>query len=305
MNGPFEPEDAANGSGPEPEDAFGDNSMTWGAAEPEFDRMLWERIGQVPDMPTPAYAFERVLVAGRRRRARKVWMAGATAALFVMAGTAGTTVALHSSSSGGGLPAASGGQSPTASASASPSATPSPSQSASSASPVASTATPTQTGTSASPSATVVPQCHSDTLQVKVSLVSGGTGSSQTLLIVLTNNSPADCTTHGYPGLQTETQGGQLQNTTVVRENKLSVTDLTLAPGGSVSTLATFTTTTATDSTATATASAGCGMPSYYLAVIPPNEQTQIAQPIQGGPITVCANGVFDTDPFVAGSTGK
>ncbi len=77
MNGPFDPEETENGSGREPEDPFGDNSMTWGAAEPEFDRMLWERIGPAPDMPTPAYAFERVLVAGRRRRARKVWAARA------------------------------------------------------------------------------------------------------------------------------------------------------------------------------------------------------------------------------------
>jgi hypothetical protein len=302
MNGPFEPEETANGAGREPEDVFGDNSMTWGAAEPEFDRMLWERIGQAPDMPTPPYAFERVLVAGRRRRARKVWMAGATAALVVMAGTAGTTVALHGSSSGGGMPAASGAQSPTVSASASPSATPSPSQSASTASAVASTATPTQTGTSASPSPTVVPQCHSDTLQVRVSLVSAGSASTtQTLQIVLTNNSPADCTTHGYPGLETETQGGQLQNTTVLR-NKIAVHDLTLAPGGSVYTLATFTTTSATGATATATANAGCGMPSYSLAVIPPNEQTQIVATIEGGPITVCGNGVLNTDPFAAGS---
>jgi len=305
MNGPFEPEETADGSGREPEDPFGDNSMTWGAAEPEFDRMLWERIGPVPDMPTPAYAFERVLVAGRRRRARKVWMAGATAALVVMAGTAGTTVALHGSSSGGGLPAASGAQSPTQTASASPSGTPSPSQSASTASAAPSTATPTQTGSSASPSPTVVPQCHSDTLQVKVSLVSAGSANTmQTLQIVLTNYSPAACTTHGYPGLETETQGGQFQNTTVIREAKSAVHDLTLAPGGSAYTLATFTTTSATGATATATASAGCGMPSYSLAVIPPNEQTQILATIDGGPITVCGNGTLDTDPFEAGSGG-
>ncbi len=121
---------------------------------------------------------------------------------------------------------------------------------------------------------------------------------------MLTNNSPADCTTHGYPGLETETQGGQFQNTTVTRENKTSVTDLTVAPGGSVSTLATFTTTTATGSTATA--STGCGMPSYSLAVIPPNEQTQIVGTIEGGPITVCGGAArrWTPTPLVAGSTG-
>jgi hypothetical protein len=120
------------------------------------------------------------------------------------------------------------------------------------------------------------------------------------LLIVLTNTSGHACTTYGYPGLQLETSAGQLQSTTVTRVNKSSVQHLTVPANQSISTTATFAV-----ETGTATSGAGCGMPSYSLAVIPPNQKQQIVQTITGGPVTVCGNGVLDTNPLVLGSTGS
>lgn len=298
MNAPFDPEETHGG--PESEDPFGENSMTWGAADPEFDRMLRERLGPLPTMPTPPYAFERVLLAGRRRRARKVWAASATAALVVMAGTAGTTVALHGGPTGGvAAPAANGPQSSTmlSSPSASRSATPVPS--ATSASPSQS-ATTSAAPASTSPSASVE-QCHSDDLQLTVTVQTDASGTPDALLIVLHNNSSNTCTTYGYPGLQTETSNEQLQSTTVTRTNLSTVKHLTVGPGQYISTIATFT---SYASGATPPAGAGCGAPSYYLAVIPPNEKTQIVQTISGGPVTVCGNGQLDTGPLVMGKTG-
>lgn len=294
MNVPFEPEETHDGPGRE--DPFDDNSVTWGAADPDFDRMLRERIGPPPTMPTPPYAFERVLLAGRRRRARKVWTAGAAAALVVMAGTAGTTVALHGAPTGGvAAPPAGASQSTTQLISAPAtgvSVTPSPSASA--------TPTPSATSPSAAPVSTSaspsVPQCHSDDLQLTVTVQSGNA-----LLIVLRNNSAHTCTTYGYPGLQTETVNEQLQSTTVTRINHGQVAHLTVGPGQYISTLAGYA---APPAGSTASPGAGCGAPSYYLAVIPPNEQSQIAATIEGGPVTICGNGVLKTDPLVMGKTG-
>ena len=307
MNAPFDPEETHDGS--ENDDPFGENSMTWGAADPDFDQLLRERIGRLEPMSTPPYAFERVLLAGRRRRARKVWSIGAAAAFVVMAGTAGTTVALHGATPGGGTtlpPAATGGNSasmkapavtlssvptPSPSKSPSPSASPTPSAVTSSAAAVVATAPATQAG---------VPQCHSDDLQLTVSLQPGG-NNIDSLLIVLRNNSGHTCTVFGFPGLQTETQGSQLQDTKVIRQSASSAQTLTLSQGDSVSTIAEFNTPTATS---TASPAADCGAPSYYLAVIPPNEQSQIVAPIQGGPVTVCSNGDMDAVPFTTGSSG-
>jgi len=298
MNAPFDPEETHDGSAPE--DPFDENSATWGAADPDFDRMLRERVGPLAPLSAPPYAFERVLLAGRRRRARKVWSVGAAAALVVMAGTAGTTVALHGASVGNG------GTLPPAAQSSQTSAAPSPSASSASPSPAASTpsaspstsASPTNSPTS-TPSASV-PPCHSDDLQLTVSL-QPGSNNQDSLLIVLRNNSGHTCTTFGYPGLQTETVNEQLQSTTVTREDKSAVTTLTLAQGASVSTLAQFTTAPAA---ATASPGAGCGAPAYYLAVIPPDEKTQIVAPITGGPVTVCGNGALNTGPLADGTTG-
>jgi Protein of unknown function (DUF4232) len=304
MNAPFDPEGTHDGS--ENDDPFGENSMTWGAADPDFDRLLRERIGPLEPMSTPPYAFERVLLTGRRRRARKVWSIGAAAAFVVMAGTAGTTVALHGTSQGGATlppagtgtttsmkaPAATLSSSPSPSPSKTPSASPSPSASASASSAAATTTSATQP--------TSVPQCHSDDLQLTVSLQQGGNNIGG-MLIVLRNNSGHSCTVFGFPGLQTETENQQLQDTKVIRQSASSAQTLTLAQGDSVSTIAEFNTPTV-DSTAAPTTD--CGAPSYYLAVIPPNEQSQIVAPIQGGPVTVCSNGDMDAVPFTTGTSG-
>jgi hypothetical protein len=117
--------------------------------------------------------------------------------------------------------------------------------------------------------------------------------------VVLTNQSGHTCTTYGYPGLETETQSQQDQSTTVERNKTSPVQTLTVPSGASISTSATF-----ASATGSGTVGAGCGAPSYYLAVIPPNEQTQIVAPISGGPVTVCGNGVLEADPFVMGTGG-
>ena len=85
-----------------------------------------------------------------------------------------------------------------------------------------------------------------------------------------------------------------------MRQNNSAVQTLNVPTGDSISTTATF-----TAPASGATPAADCGAPSYYLAVIPPNEQTQVVQTIGGGPITVCGgSGELDTDPFVMGKTG-
>ena len=296
-NVPFDPDETHGGE--HGEELLDANSMTWGTVDPDFDEQFRESLGPLPLMPTPPYAFERVLVAGRRRRARKVWSGAAAAAFVVMAGTAGTTVALHGGSGSGGSAlgeAHSGPASTSASASPSPSAspTPSPSKSATPTSIPSSTASAAAGGAPTTSASASTPQCHSDDFRLSVS-VSGG----DVLTIVLMNQSGHTCTTYGYPGLETETQGQQDQ-TTVVNRNKTSpVQKLTVPSGASISTTATFAT-----ATGTATAGASCGAPSYYLAVIPPNEQTQIVAAISGAPITVCGGGALATDPFVMGTGG-
>jgi hypothetical protein len=301
MTAPFDPDETHDGNENTEHHLFDDpNSMTWGAADPDFDALLRERLGPMPSMPTPPYAFERVLVAGRRRRARKVWAGAAAAAFVVMAGTAGTTVALsgHTSSGGPVIGAAAPGTtstSPSAAAtSLSPSATPSPSASASAT--TAGTSTPSAAATATPSDSTSVPECASDSFTLTVTNASSVNAE---LLIVLTNTSGHACTTYGYPGLQLETSSGQLQSTTVTRVNKSSVQHLTVPANQSISTIATFSV-----ETGSATAGAGCGMPSYSLALIPPNQKQQIVQTITGGPVTVCGNGVLDTNPLVLGSTG-
>ena len=303
-NASFDPDETHGGE--HDEEMLDANSMTWGSVDPDFDEMFRERLGPLPLMPTPPYAFERVLVTGRRRRARKVWAGAAAAAFVVMAGTAGTTVALHGgSSSGTVIGEANSGSASTAAASKSPSASPTPSAAATKTT-AASTKSTTAAGgvastASASPSAST-PWCQTADFQLSVSTAAGSSGSTaDSLLIVLTNDSGHTCTTYGFPGLELETQSEQDQSTKVVRENTSSVQTLTVATGESISTTATFTAV-----AAGATAGADCGAPSSYLAVIPPNEKTQLVQTISGGPITVCGGaGELDTDPFVMGKTGS
>jgi hypothetical protein len=298
MNVPFDP-DETNGA-PENDDPFGENSMTWGAADPEFDRMLRERIGPPPTMTTPAYAFERVLLAGRRRRSRKLWAAGATAALVVMAGTAGTTVAFSKGPSNGVVvpPAATVVQGPTASGSGSGG----PSQSASPG--ATSTNPPTPANGSNTASAAVQaspPQCQSADLQLTVSAQPGG-NSLANFLIVLQNDSGHTCTIDGYPDLEPETKGRQSQSTKIIQQGQEELQNVTLARGQSASTLAEYT----FGATAAPGASpaAGCSEPSYYLAVTPPGGGGQLIAPITDGPATICGNGVIDTLPFTSGNTG-
>jgi len=304
MNAPFDP-DETHGSEPD-EQMLDANSMTWGSVDPDFDESFRERLGPLPIMPTPPYAFERVLVAGRRRRARKVWAGAAAAALVVMAGTAGTTVALHGASANGpviGPAGTSTSPATTATVGHTPSAWPSPSTSATTAAGgVTATATPSSSAsaTTASPSSTT-PVCSSTTFTLSVSTQAGSSDSTaDTLVIVLTNTSGHACTTYGYPGLELETQAGQFESTTVNRVDKSSVQHLTVDANESISTTATY-----TAEASGATTGTDCAAPSYYLAVIPPNEQTQIVQTISGGPITVCGSGVLDTNPFVLGTSGS
>jgi hypothetical protein len=302
MTSPFDPDQTHDGNENTEHHLFDDpNSATWGAGDPDFDQMLRERLGPLPTMPTPPYAFERVLVAGRRRRARKVWTGAAAAALVVMAGTAGTTVAINSGRTGGtaiGEANSGAASSGAAATSAAPSATPTPSPTPSATASASVTAAPATADTpSASPS---IPECASDTFTLSVSTTGAASGtSSGALLIVLTNTSGHPCLTYGFPGLQLETQAGQLQSTTVTRIDKSSAQHLTVPANESVSTTATF-----TAQADGATTGVGCGLPSYSLAVIPPNQKQQIVQTISGGPITVCGNGVLDTKPLVLGSTG-
>ncbi|HET9170306.1 MAG TPA: DUF4232 domain-containing protein [Actinospica sp.] len=300
MTSPFDPEETHDGNESTEHHLFDDpNSLTWGAADPDFDALLRERLGPLPTMPTPPYAFERVLVAGRRRRARKVWAGAAAAAFVVMAGTAGTTVAFSAHGSSGGAVIGEGNSgsastsgaasSASASASATPSVSASPSATAAPSSAVA--------ATTSSPSPTEsIPECASDTFTLAVT---NANSVNDELLIVLTNTSGHSCTTYGYPGLQLETESGQLQSTTVTRVNKSAVEHLTVGANQTISTIATFSV-----ETGSATAGAGCLMPSYSLAVIPPNQKQQIVATISGGPVTVCGNGVLDTPPLVMGSTG-
>ena len=286
MTAPFDPDETGDGAA---DDAFGDDLSAWGADDQLFDLMLRERIGQVPHLPTPPYAFERVLVAGRRHRVRKVWAVGAAAALVAVAGTAGTTVVLRGApASGSALPPA---------VSVSRAMTPAPGTA------LIPSASPSVAGTPASASTSAAtPQCHSDDLQLAVSVSFGGNNLAD-LLIVLRNNSGHTCTVSGYAaGLQTETKNGQPQSTTIVRQGQSELQEVTLAQGQSASTLAELTFG-ATGSTASP--AAGCNAPSYYLAVIPPNEQTQLVAPISGGPVSLCGTDhILDSLPFTSGATG-
>lgn len=307
MSGPLSGDDNENENGAdrsfdsaaETGDEFGEASATWGAADPDFDRMLRDRIGPVDPMPTPAYAFERVLMAGRRRRARKLWAGASAAALVVMAGTAGTTVALNAGNSGG-IPTAGSGSSSnivvqpspsavpfseTAVVSPSPSASPTPSASTSAAAPTAST--------------TTTPNCLSTDLN-PTGVAKAGSGTSATLVVTLTNTSGHPCITDGYPGVEFAPAGGSpLQSATETRVSPKLKHQLTVAPKGTVSTLVTYQTV-----AAGATPGADCYTPSAYVLVIPPNQQNQLMAPITGGPITVCAEGAVSLTPLVAGSNG-
>jgi hypothetical protein len=300
MTAPFDP-DETHGNENEPREELLDaNSMTWGTVDPDFDEMFRERLGPLPHMPTPPYAFERVLVTGRRRRARKVWAGTAAAALVVLAGTAGTTVALHGSPSGGPVIGAAGQPSTAAASSAKASASPSATRPAVIAPPTKTTspASPTTAATQgqASPSTTPsTPACLTADFTLSVSTMTAADGSSA-LNIVLTNTSGHSCSTKGYPGLELETQGQQDQSTTVTRIDKSTVQQLTVEANETISSLATY-----TPLASGASPGPDCGAPSYYLAVIPPNQKTQLVQPIAGAPITVCGNGVFDTTPLVPG----
>jgi hypothetical protein len=290
MTAPFDPDEthgdsgAANDSG---EDVFGDESGTWSADDQLFDLMLRERIGQVPHLPTPPHAFERVLVKGRRQRARKVWAAGTAAALVIVGGTAGTTVVLHNNSANGStLPPA---------VAVSQATTPAPS-----ASPLPSTkSTSTSAGTATVQASTT--QCHSGDLQLTVS-VSDGSNNLADLLIVLRNKSARTCTIYGYAAdLQPETKSGQPQKTTLIQQGQEQLQELTLHQGQSASTLSEF-----NFGAPGATTAQGmkCDPPAYSFAVTPPNEQSPLVAPIAGGPVAFCGNGVMDSLPFTSGTTG-
>jgi Protein of unknown function (DUF4232) len=302
MTAPSDPDETHGDSGASNDpgdDVFGDDSGTWNADDQLFDLMLRERIGQVPHLPTPPHAFERVLVKGRRHRARKVWAAGAAAALVIVGGTAGTTVVLHNNSANGSaLPPA---------VAVSQATTPVPSTGAPSASALPGpkgTSTSTSSTSTAAGTATVqasTTQCHSDALQLTVSVEDGGDNLAN-LLIVLRNKSAQTCTITGYAAnLQPETESGQLQNTTLIQQEQTAVQKLTLTQGQSVSTISEF-----NFGAPGATTSQGmkCDPPAYSFAVTPPGEQSPLVAPITGGPVTFCGNGVMDSLPFTSGTTG-
>jgi hypothetical protein len=302
MSGPLDDDERENPNA-RSSDEFGEDSLTWGAADPDFDRLLRDRIGPVAPMPTPPFAFERVLMAGRRRRARKLWTGAAAAAFVVMAGTAGATVALNSGHSTGLATAGTGPSSssllPSPAASSTPSATTGPSASST---PSASPSASASSG-SASPSGTpaVTPQCHSVDLNPSATVQAGSDGTSATLLLVLTNTSGHPCTTFGYPGLEFEPAGGSpLQPVTEARVEENLKAEVTVPPNGTVSSLVTYQTT-----ASSATLPPGCYPPSAYVLVIPPNEQAQAMGTIKNGPITICGNGAVSLSPLVPGSTGS
>jgi hypothetical protein len=292
MTAPSDPDETHGDSGASTDDVFGDDSGTWNDADRLFDLMLRERIGQVPHLPTPPHAFERVLVKGRRHRARKVWAAGAAAALVIVGGTAGTTVVLHgNSANGSALPPA---------VAVSQATTPVSRTGAPSASALPSTkSTSTSAGTTTVQASTT--QCHSDELQLTVSVADGGDNLAN-LLIVLRNKSAQTCTISGYAAnLRPETESGQLQNTTLIQQDQVAVQKLTLAQGQSVSTISEFN---FGAPGATTSLGAKCDPPAYSFAVTPPNEQSPLVAPITGGPVTFCGNGVMDSLPFTSGTTG-
>lgn len=307
MSGPLnenenENEDSAEESfdaSAETGDEFGEASATWGAADPDFDRMLRDRIGPVAPMPTPAYAFERVLMAGRRRRARKLWAGASAAALVVMAGTAGTTVALNAGKSGN-LPTAGSNSSSSVVVAPTPTAVPFTSAAAASPSPSASP-TPSASTASALPSASAATtaNCLSTDLNPS-SVAKAGSGTSATLVVTFTNTSGHPCITDGYPGLEfAPASGSPLQPVTESRVSPKLKRQLTVPANGTVSTLVTYQTV-----AAGATPGADCYTPSVYVLVIPPNQQNQLMAPITGGPITVCDQGSVSLTPLVAGSNG-
>jgi hypothetical protein len=135
-----------------------------------------------------------------------------------------------------------------------------------------------------------------------VSVTFGGSNLAD-LVSVLRNDSGHTCTITGYAAdLRTETESRQPQSPTAVQQGQSEVQELTLAQGQSASTISelTFGTTSSTASSAT-----GCNAPSYYLAVTPPNEQTQLVAPITGGPVSLCGTGhILDSLPFTSGTSG-
>ena len=270
MTAPFDPDETRGGSG---DDVFGEDSGTWGVDDPVFDMMLRERIGQTPVLPTPPYAFERVLVAGRRHRARKVWAVGA-AVLVVLAGTAGTTAALRGATVGGGSPL------PPAVA-VSQAATPTPSAPAS---------TP-----GSAPTRPSVPQCQSADLQLTASAELGGSDLAD-LNLGLRNISAHTCTVDGFPGLTTEAEDRQPQTTRVTEDDNEPPQELTVAPGHVVSAVDEY------EYALPASAASGvaCGAPAYYLVLTLPNERTPLVASIENGPMTVCGSHGIDDTPFFA-----
>jgi hypothetical protein len=310
---PYDPEDMTHGNEPaagSEDDLFGDDLGAWDPDDQLFDLMLRERLGQVPHLPTPPLAFERVLVAGRRQRTRKVWAVGAAAALVVVAGTASTTVVLRGpSSSASALPPAVSVSQGTTQTPGAAAASPSTAPSATSvyakslaSGPASASAQAFGAAQAPTPTSTSVPQCHSDDLQLTVSVTYGGNNVGE-FLIVLRDNSGHPCTISGYAaGLQTETQSQQPQTTKIVQQGQQQVQLVTLAQGQSASTLSEFTFGT---TSSTASPAPNCNAPTYYLAVIPPSEQTQLVAPITGGPASLCgADHILDSLPFAPGTTG-
>ena len=147
-----------------------------------------------------------------------------------------------------------------------------------------------------------VPRCHTADLSPAVNIVNGSQGAgSESMNIVLTNQSGHTCTVYGYPGMKLEDTNLSGQATTVTRNHGLTPATLTVANGGSVATTARFDfDVPAKDEPQTG----NCEAPSVYLEITPPDETTQLSATITGGPVTVCQHGTIDVLPFVAGSTG-
>jgi hypothetical protein len=151
--------------------------------------------------------------------------------------------------------------------------------------------------------ATETPECSVGGMYSMANVVSVGAGRMM-LNLTLVNVSAHACTIEGFPGLQLQDENHEDQTTSVIRDELVPKTVITLASQESASTTIGF------DSGAPTTSepkSGACEPPSLYLLVTPPNNSAGLVTPIgsdQGSGITVCRHGALDVLPFVPGKTG-
>lgn len=156
-----------------------------------------------------------------------------------------------------------------------------------------------------------LPVCNSQGLAVTVFVVAGSQGMGhESLNVSLININDPKCTVYGFPGFQLmgenqEDQPGADQPTTVTWDPAVPKTLITLAPTAEASTTVRIDDDIPAGNEPT---SGACEPESYYLAVMPPNNNSPVIQRI-GGPmattgLTVCEHGGLDVLAFVPGDTG-